>query len=196
MPPNPSHLEAIDPVLEGMARAAGTDARKPGAPIFNPDAVLPILIHGDAAFSGPGRRGRDAQPAPARGLHDRRHDSHHREQPDRLHDRAARSRTARCTRAAWRAGFKIPIVHVNADDPEACIAAARLAFAYRTKFKRDVLIDLVGYRRYGHNEGDEPAFTQPVMYRKVAQQPTVRQLWAAGARGTRRHRARPRRRAC
>src|SRR5207244_9188475 len=75
-------------------------------------------------------------------------------------------------------GFKIPIVHVNADDPEACLAAARMAFAYRAKFKRDVLIDLVGYRRYGHNEGDEPAFTQPVMYAKIAAQPTVRQLWA------------------
>ncbi len=74
--------------------------------------------------------------------------------------------------------FKIPIIHVNADDPEACVAAARLAFAYRAKFKRDFLIDLVGYRRYGHNEGDEPAFTQPVMYQKVQAQPTVREKWA------------------
>src|SRR6185295_9830519 len=75
--------------------------------------------------------------------------------------------------------FKIPIVHVNADDPEACIAAARLAFAYRAEFKRDFLIDLVGYRRYGHNEGDEPSFTQPVMYQKVNALPPVRQRWAA-----------------
>jgi 2-oxoglutarate dehydrogenase E1 component len=69
-------------------------------------------------------------------------------------------------------------VHVNADDPEACVAAVRLAFGYRARFHRDVLIDLVGYRRYGHNEGDEPAFTQPAMYRKIAEQPTVREMWA------------------
>ena len=69
-------------------------------------------------------------------------------------------------------------MHVNADDPEACVEAARLAFAYRARFQRDFLIDLVGYRRYGHNEGDEPAFTQPLMYQKIAAHPTVRELWA------------------
>jgi 2-oxoglutarate dehydrogenase E1 component len=74
--------------------------------------------------------------------------------------------------------LEVPIFHVNADDPEACVEAARLAFAYRMKFRRDVLIDLVGYRRYGHNEGDEPAFTQPMLYRKVSEHPTVRELWA------------------
>ena len=76
-------------------------------------------------------------------------------------------------------GFKIPIVHVNADDPEACVEAARLAIAYRTAFQRDFLIDLYGYRRYGHNEGDEPAFTQPLMYQKIAAHPTVRDIFAA-----------------
>jgi 2-oxoglutarate dehydrogenase E1 component len=76
-------------------------------------------------------------------------------------------------------GFKIPIVHVNADDPVACLEAARLAWEYRARFRRDFLIDLVGYRRHGHNEGDEPSFTQPLMYRKVATQPTVRDLFAA-----------------
>ena len=70
-------------------------------------------------------------------------------------------------------------MHVNADDPEACVAAARLAIAYRERFKRDFLIDLVGYRRYGHNEGDEPAFTQPLMYRAIDSHRTVRQIWAA-----------------
>ncbi|MEO8071516.1 MAG: thiamine pyrophosphate-dependent enzyme, partial [Acidobacteriota bacterium] len=70
------------------------------------------------------------------------------------------------------------IIHVNADDPEACIAAVRLAFSYRMQFHRDFLIDLVGYRRFGHNEGDEPAFTQPTMYRKIGEQPTVRDMWA------------------
>jgi len=75
-------------------------------------------------------------------------------------------------------GFKIPIVHVNADDPAACVEAARLAFAYRAKFQRDFLIDLIGYRRWGHNEGDEPAFTQPLLYQKIANHPTVREIFA------------------
>ena len=76
-------------------------------------------------------------------------------------------------------GFKIPIVHVNADDPVACLEAARLAWEYRARFRRDFLIDLVGYRRHGHNEGDEPAFTQPVMYKKINAHATVRDLFAA-----------------
>ena len=75
-------------------------------------------------------------------------------------------------------GFKIPIVHVNADDPVACIEAARLSWAYRHTFKLDFLIDLVGYRRYGHNEGDEPAFTQPQIYQIVTGHPTVREQFA------------------
>jgi 2-oxoglutarate dehydrogenase E1 component len=75
-------------------------------------------------------------------------------------------------------GFKIPIIHVNADDPIACIEAARTAFDYHKRFQSDFLIDLVGYRRYGHNEGDEPGFTHPVMYQKIREQPTVRQIWA------------------
>ncbi len=75
-------------------------------------------------------------------------------------------------------GFEIPIVHVNADDAEACIAAARMAFAYREKFGKDFLIDLVGYRRWGHNEGEEPAYTQPRMYEIIKAHPTVREIWA------------------
>lgn len=177
MPPNPSHVEAVNPVIEGMARAAGTETREPGAPVFDPDSVLPILIHGDAAFPGQGivaetlnlhrlagyttggtvhiiannQIGFTTEPADARSS---------------LHA----SGLAR--------GFKIPILHVNADDPEACVAAARLVIAYRLAFKHDVLIDLVGYRRFGHNEGDEPALTQPLMYRQIATHPTVRELWA------------------
>ncbi len=178
MPSNPSHLEAVDPVLEGMARAAGTDTRRPGPPTFDPDAVLPILIHGDAAFSGQG--------VVAETLNLHRLEGYttggtihiiannqigFTTSPKDAYSTLYASGLAR--------GFKIPIFHVNADDPKACIAAARLAFAYRARFKRDVLIDLVGYRRYGHNEGDEPAFTQPMMYAKIAAQPTVRQTWAA-----------------
>src|SRR5690606_18929806 len=75
-------------------------------------------------------------------------------------------------------GYGIPVIHVNADDAEACLAAMRLAMAYRARFGDDFVIDLVGYRRYGHNEGDEPAYTQPLLYRKIAIQPTARALYA------------------
>jgi 2-oxoglutarate dehydrogenase E1 component len=75
-------------------------------------------------------------------------------------------------------GFEIPVVHVNADDPEACMAVARMAHAYREKFNKDFMIDLVGYRRFGHNEGDEPAYTQPLMYETIRNHPTVREIWA------------------
>jgi 2-oxoglutarate dehydrogenase E1 component len=177
MPPNPSHLEAIDPVLEGMARAAGTDASRAGAPTFNPDLVVPILIHGDAAFPGQG--------VVAETLNLHRLDGYSTggtihiiannqvgftTNPGELYSTLYASGLAR--------GFKIPILHVNADDPEACVAAARLAFGYRMAFRRDILIDLVGYRRYGHNEGDEAAFTQPVMTKTIVVQPTVREMWA------------------
>jgi 2-oxoglutarate dehydrogenase E1 component len=177
MPPNPSHLEAIDPVLEGMARAAGTNSSRPGEPTFNPDAVLPILIHGDASFAGQG--------VVAETLNLHRLDGYttggtiHIIANNQIGFTTRPSDSYSTLYASGLArGFKIPIVHVNADDPEACVAAARLAFAYRETFKRDFLIDLVGYRRYGHNEGDEPAFTQPVMYKKIHALPTVRAQWA------------------
>jgi 2-oxoglutarate dehydrogenase E1 component len=177
MPPNPSHLEAIDPVVVGMARAAGTDASRRGRPAFDPGNALPILVHGDAAFPGQG--------VVAETLNFLLLDGYttggtvhiiannqigFTTNPDDAYSTLYASGLAR--------GFKIPIIHVNADDPEACVAAARLAFAYRRQFKRDFLIDLVGYRRYGHNEGDEPGFTQPVMYRRIASHPTVRDRWA------------------
>jgi 2-oxoglutarate dehydrogenase E1 component len=177
MPPNPSHLEAIDPVLEGMARAAGTDASRRGAPAFDPDAVLPILIHGDASFPGQG--------VVAETLNLHRLDGYttggtiHIIANNQIGFTARPAESYSTLYASGLArGFKIPIVHVNADDPEACVAAARMAFAYRETFKRDFLIDIVGYRRFGHNEGDEPQFTQPVMYAKITPHPTVRALWA------------------
>jgi 2-oxoglutarate dehydrogenase E1 component len=177
MPPNPSHLEAIDPVLEGMARAAATDAGKPGAPVFGPDVALPVLIHGDAAFPGQG--------VVAETLNLHRLEGYttggtiHIIANNQIGFTTSPSDSYSTLYASGLArAFKIPIIHVNADDPEACVAAARLAFAYRARFKRDFLIDLVGYRRFGHNEGDEPAFTQPMMYRRIAAHPTVRQLWA------------------
>jgi 2-oxoglutarate dehydrogenase E1 component len=177
MPPNPSHLEAVDPLVNGMARAAETSAEQPGPPIVDKGKVLAILIHGDAAFPGQG--------VVAETLNLSRLDGYDvggiihliannqlgfTTDPDDAYSTSYASGLAR--------GFKIPITHVNADDPVACIEAARLAIAYRHRFRLDSLIDLVGYRRYGHNEGDEPAFTQPQVYQIVAAHPTVREKYA------------------
>ena len=178
MPPNPSHLEAADPVVEGMARAAGTRVDRRGAPRFDPTQTLPILIHGDAAFSGQG--------VVAETLNFYRLPGY--KTGGTIHIIADNQLGYTTTVEEYRSslyasgvarGFKIPLVHVNADDPEACIEVARLAFAYRARFEKDFVIDLVGYRRYGHNEGDEPSFTQPLMYEKISNHPTVRELWAA-----------------
>jgi 2-oxoglutarate dehydrogenase E1 component len=177
MPPNPSHLEVVDPVMVGMARAAATGVSERGKPRLQPEKVLGILIHGDAAFPGQG--------IVAETLNLSRLDGYDvggiihiiannqlgfTSEPHEVYSTSYASGLAR--------GFKIPIVHVNADDPVACIEAARLAWAYRHRFKLDALIDLVGYRRYGHNEGDEPAFTQPQIYKVVATHPTVREQYA------------------
>ena len=183
MPPNPSHLEAVDPVLTGMVRAEATSLDRPGAPIVDKGRVLAILIHGDAAFPGQG--------VVAETLNLSRLDGYDvggtihiiannqlgfTTDPEESYSTSYASGLAR--------GFKIPITHVNADDPVACIEAARLAIAYRQRFKLDYLIDLVGYRRYGHNEGDEPAFTQPQIYQIVAAHPTVREKYARALIGS------------
>jgi 2-oxoglutarate dehydrogenase E1 component len=178
MAPNPSHLEFVNPVVAGMARAAGTDAARPGKPVFDADLTLPLLIHGDSAFPGQG--------IVAETLNLSRLDGYttggtiHIIANNQLGFTAVPAESYSTSYASGLArGFKIPIVHVNADDPIACIEAARMAWAYRARFQRDFIIDLVGYRRYGHNEGDEPGFTQPLMYQKIANHPTVREQWAA-----------------
>ena len=176
MPPNPSHLETVDPVLNGMARAAATTAEQPGAPIVDKGRVLAILIHGDAAFPGQG--------IVAETLNLSRLDGYdvggiiHIIANNQLGFTTDPEDSFSTSYASGLArGFKVPITHVNADDPAACIEAARLAIAYRQRFKLDYLIDLVGYRKYGHNEGDEPAFTQPQIYQIVAAHPTVREKY-------------------
>jgi 2-oxoglutarate dehydrogenase E1 component len=184
MPPNPSHLEAIDPIVEGMARAAGTTVDRGGAPCFDAATSLPILIHGDAAFSGQGVVAETLNLGRLPGYSTG--GTIHVIANNQLGFTTVPADTYSTSYASGLArGFKIPIVHVNADDPEACVEAARLAIAYRERFKRDFLIDLIGYRRFGHNEGDEPAFTQPLMYQQVNAQPTVREIWgrALVARG-------------
>lgn len=177
MAPNPSHLEAVNPVIQGMARAAGTRTDRPGPPRFRTGVSLPILIHGDAAFP--------AQGVVAETLNFSRLPGY--QAGGTIHiitnnqlGFTADVGEARSTLYAsdLAKGFEIPIVHVNADAPEACLEAARLANAYRTIFHKDFLIDLIGYRRYGHNEGDEPGFTQPLMYERIATHPSVREQWA------------------
>jgi 2-oxoglutarate dehydrogenase E1 component len=177
MAPNPSHLEAVNPVVVGMARAAGTVADQPGAPRFEGASTLPILIHGDAAFPGQGIVAETLNLSRLPGYDT--DGTIHIIVNNQIGFTATPSESYSTSYASGLArGFKIPIVHVNADDPAACLEAARLAWEYRARFRRDFLIDLVGYRRHGHNEGDEPAFTQPVMYRKVAAHPTVRERFA------------------
>lgn len=175
--PNPSHLEYVNPVVEGRARAAQERREQPGAPTNDSKASLPIVIHGDAAFPGQGVVAETLNLSRLMGY--RTGGTIH----IIINNQIGFTTDARESRSTLYAsdlakGFEIPIVHVNADDPVACIAVARMAWAYRERFEKDFLIDLVGYRRWGHNEGDEPSFTQPRMYEIIAAHPTVRELWA------------------
>lgn len=174
--PNPSHLEAVNPVVVGMARAAGTSAQARGASSFDGGVTLPLLIHGDAAFPGQGIVAETLNLSRLAGYDTG--GTIHIIANNQLGFTATPGESYSTSYASGLArGFKIPIVHVNADDPIACLEAARLAWAYRARFKRDFLIDLIGYRRHGHNEGDEPAFTQPLLYHGIATHPTVRDRW-------------------
>ena len=175
--PNPSHLEAVDPVVEGWTRAEQTD-RSSGAGIHDPSVALPILIHGDASFAGQGVVAETLNLSSLDGY----------TTGGTLHlisnnqvGFTTNPNEGRSTRYSsdLAKGFDIPIIHVNANDPEAAIASVRLALAYRQEFGHDIVVDLVGYRRFGHNEQDEAAYTQPLMVAQIAQQQTVGQLYAA-----------------
>ena len=175
--PNPSHLEFVDAVVEGRARAAQEQRKNPGAPVQDPRASLAILIHGDAAFPGQGivPETLNLSQIPGYAVGGTIHVI--------TNNQIGFTTTPRDSRSTLYAsdlakGFEIPVVHVNADDAEACIAAARMAFAYQQKFGKDFLIDLVGYRRWGHNEGEEPSYTQPRMYEMIRAHPTVRAIYA------------------
>lgn len=175
--PNPSHLEFVNPVVQGRARAAQEQREQPGAPVQNDQASLAVLIHGDGAFPGQGVVAETLNMSRLSGY--RTGGTIHiitNNQVGFTTDPIDSRSTLYASDLAK--GFEIPIVHVNADDVEACIAAARMALTYREKFGKDFVIDLVGYRRWGHNEGDEPGFTQPMLYAEIAQHPTVRQLYA------------------
>ncbi len=177
MAPNPSHLEHVNPVVVGMARAAGTAADQRGPVQFNRIHSVPVIIHGDAAFTGQGvvTETFNMYRLPGYRVGGALHIIANNQVGFTANPDEGRS-TVHASDLAK--GFKIPIIRVNADDVEACVAVARLAVAYLAEFKKDVVIDLIGYRRYGHNEGDEPRFTQPSLYDKIDQHPTVRQIWA------------------
>ncbi len=173
---NPSHLEYVSPVVEGATRAAQTTRQGPHAH-QNTDAAVPIVIHGDAAFPGQG--------VVAETLNLQALDGYKVGGTVHLITNNQVGFTtdpddARSTRWAsdLAKGFDVPIIHVNANDVSACISAVRLAFAFRREFGHDVLIDLIGYRRFGHNESDEPAYTQPEMYAKIKGKKRVSELWA------------------
>ena len=174
--PNPSHLEAVNPVVEGFARAHQTDRTGADA-LHEPCCVLPILIHGDAAFAAQGvvAETLNLSKLGGYGTGGTLHIITNNQIGFTTDPRDARSTDFASDLAK---GFDVPIVHVNADDPEACVAAINLAMMYRKKFASDVVINLVGYRRHGHNEGDEPRYTQPVMYQTIDEHPTARQLYA------------------
>jgi 2-oxoglutarate dehydrogenase E1 component len=173
---NPSHLEAVDPVVEGIARAEQTD-RSSRSGVHDPAVALPILIHGDAAFPA---QGVVAETLNLQGLLGYTTGGTLHLIANNQVGFTTDPADGRSTRYSsdLAKGFDTPIIHVNADDPEAAISAIRLALAFRRRFGSDVVVDLVGYRRYGHNEGDEPSFTQPLMAERIANHPSVRTLYA------------------
>ena len=174
--PNPSHLEFVNPVVQGMTRSFQFTGPEAGA-AHDMESVVPVLIHGDAAFAAEGVVAESLNLARLRGY----------TVGGVIHIIANNQvgfttdpRDGRSTRYASDVakGYDIPVVHVNADDPEACLAAVRLAMAYRATYHDDFVIDLVGYRRHGHNEGDEPSYTQPSLYSRISDHPTVRTIFA------------------
>ncbi|MCG6955180.1 MAG: 2-oxoglutarate dehydrogenase E1 component [Gemmatimonadetes bacterium] len=175
--PNPSHLEFVNPVVAGFTRARQFDSPlEDASPDW--DSVVPIVMHGDAAFAAEGVVAETLNMARLYGY----------DVGGTLHiivnNQVGFTTNPGDGRSTFYSsdlakGYGIPIVHVNADDPEACLAAVRLGMAYRTRFRDDFVIDLVGYRRHGHNEGDEPSYTQPLLYKAIAEHPTVRAVYAS-----------------
>ncbi|HET7759732.1 MAG TPA: 2-oxoglutarate dehydrogenase E1 component [Gaiellaceae bacterium] len=173
---NPSHLEAVDPVVEGRTRAEQTD-RSTRTGYVDSSVALAVQIHGDAAFPAQGVVAETLNLSDLNGY----------STGGTLHVIANNQigfttdpADARSTRYSsdLAKGFDVPIIHVNADDPEAALSAVRLAMAFRRRFSTDVVIDLVGYRRHGHNEQDEAAYTQPLMAARIERQPSVREQYA------------------
>ncbi len=181
MASNPSHLEAVSPVVEGIVRAKQDVVIRPGdgttanAPVEH-YPYLPVLIHGDAAFAGQGVVAETLNLSQLSGYHvgGSIHIVINNQVGFTTAPESARSSVYPTDVAKM---IQAPIFHVNGDDPEACARAARLAFDYRQAFQRDVVIDIVCYRRHGHNEGDDPSYTQPQMYRIIDQMRSVRKIY-------------------
>jgi 2-oxoglutarate dehydrogenase E1 component len=173
---NPSHLEFVGPVVTGRARAKQTNRRGQQA-LQDTTCAMPIVIHGDAAFAGQGVVAETLNLGFLKGytVGGTIHLITNNQVGFTTEPSDARSTTYASDQAK---GFDIPVIHVNADDAEGCLDAIRLAMMYRAQFREDVVIDLVGYRRHGHNEGDEPAYTQPQMYATIKDHPTARALYA------------------
>jgi len=182
MASNPSHLEAVSPVVEGMARAkqdrlvAPVTETQADAALVGDFPVLPVLLHGDAAFAGQGVVAETLNLSELSGYRT----------GGSIHVVINNQVGFTTAPASARSSFyptdvakmiQAPIFHVNGDDPEACVRVARLALAFRERFHRDVVIDLVCYRRHGHNEGDDPSYTQPLMYQRIDAKRSVRKLY-------------------
>ena len=171
---NPSHLEAVDPVVEGMARALQDQLEKEEGVSGHP--VLPLLIHGDAAFAGQGvvAETLNMSALPGYETGGTVHLVINNQLGFTTNPASARSSIYATDVAKM---VQAPIFHVNGDDPEACVRVGRLAFAFRQAFHKDVVIDLVCYRRYGHNEQDDPSLTQPLLYQLIKEHRSVRKLY-------------------
>lgn len=174
---NPSHLEFVNPVVEGFTRAAQDNRKNKGYPNRDINKAIPVLIHGDAAFIG---EGVVAETLNLSGLPGYNTGGTLHIIANNLLGYTTDREDGRSTRYAsdLAKGFEIPIIRVNADDPISCISAIKIAYEYRKKFNKDFLIDLVGYRRYGHNEMDEPRTTQPKLYQEIDNHPSVAKLFA------------------
>src|SRR5262249_25932420 len=168
---NPSHLETVDPVVLGMVRARQDQLEPPGS-----YPVLPVLIHGDAAFAGQGVVAECLAMSDITGY--RVGGAVHLVINNQIGFTTA-PEYARSSHYATDVAKMIqaPIFHVNGDDPEACVRVAQLAYEYRQTFHGDVVIDMVAYRRHGHNEGDDPSYTQPLMYKAIDSHRSVRKLF-------------------
>ena len=174
--PNPSHLEFVDPVVTGGTRFLQQDCEGPSLS-HDPKRAVPVLLHGDAAFPAQGvvAETLNLQALPGYTTGGTIHLIQNNQVGFTTDPDEARSTPYAADMAK---GFNVPIIHVNADDVEACVSAIRLAMAYRERWCRDIVIDVIGYRRFGHNETDEPAYTQPTMAAKIKSHPPVSEIYA------------------